>query len=940
MFAMRYQQTGIRHVLALACILFCFTCILQSDTRPLPQDTGAVHLYQLLTKLHTTARMVHTTAHPDDEDGGMMTLEARGNGVNIVLFSVNRGEGGQNKFGAESSDDLGVLRTLELLAADKYYGVEQRFSRVVDFGFSKTADETFAKWKGHDVALADMVRVIRTERPDVLVSRFSGTKRDGHGNHEAAGLLTQEAFRAAADPNRFPEQIKEGLLPWQAKKLYSDNVPRARDLNVADADYTLKLDTGTYSPLLGMSFAQFGLEGLAHQTSQGTGGARVAPGHRYTYYKLLDSVLPNKNANQHENDFFDGIDTSLPGLAARLGDDEAKASFLKPALTSIAKHVDDATRAFNIQDLSASAASLLAGLSETQKLIEQVDQSQLPPAAKAAVLPSLRTKEQQFEQAANEALGVLLDVSVDPPGGPPITPSYFPRMEQTFTLATPGQTFNLTARFDNRGKTPVTVQDIHLQLPEGWTSNTLKSASNTAKQEKPTLNAGDTAWVQFQVHVPDNAKFTRPYWSRRDPQTENFYTISEPQLATLPFPPFPVHATATFSTDNGAGAAHAVAKIKFIDPVSGQSERPLAVGPALSVLLETPVVVIPTAGTTQSQIDVSVRSNVQSAVHAKLHLEAPQGWRVNPASIPVDLDHDGDVSSYHFQITPQNVHEGTYQVTAKAEYNGKEYAEGFKILTRPDLDSFYAYHPATQNVEAVDVKLPAALKVGYIMGAGDEIPSVLRSVGVNITVITPQELAAGDLSRYDTIVVGIRAYDVRTDVREQNRRLLDFVNRGGTLIVQYNQSTGIFNEGHYTPFPATLGNARVSVEEAPVQVLAPQDPVFSYPNKITAKDFDGWVQERGLYFMTEWDDHYKPLLSAHDPGEEEQKGGMLVAQYGKGTYIYSGYAFFRQLPAGVSGAIRLFVNLLSAGHPTLQHSAPVQSGRNQLRRNQPRPGRP
>ncbi len=936
MFPMRYQQTGIRLVLAWACILLCFTCILQSDTRPLPQDTGAVHLYQLLTRLHTTARMVHTTAHPDDEDGGMMTMEARGNGVSIVLFSVNRGEGGQNKFGAESSDDLGVLRTLELLAADKYYGVEQRFSRVVDFGFSKTADETFAKWKGHDIALADMVRVIRTERPDVLVSRFSGTRRDGHGNHEAAGLLTQEAFRAAADPNRFPEQIKEGLLPWQAKKLYSDNVPRARDLNVADADYTLKLDTGTYSPLLGMSFAQFGLEGLAHQTSQGTGGARVAPGHRYTYYKLLDSVLPNKSANQHENDFFDGIDTSLPGLAARAGEEEAKAPFLKPALASIARHVDDATRAFNIQDLSASAPALLAGLAETQKLIEQVDQSQLSAVAKAAVLPSLRTKEEQFEQAVNEALGVLLEASVDPQGGPPTTPSYFPRMEQTFTLATLGQTFNLTARFDNRGKTPVTVQDIHLQLPQGWTSSTLKSASNTARQEKPTLNAGDTAWVQFQVHVPDNAKYTRPYWSRHDPQKENFYTISEPQLATLPFPPFPVHATATYTTDSGAGSARTVAKVKFIDPATGQSERPLAVGPALSVLLETPVVVIPVTGATQSQIDVSVRSNVQSAVHGKLHLEAPQGWKVDPASIPVDLDHDGDVSGYHFQITPQNVHEGTYQVTAKAEYNGKEYAEGFKILTRPDLDSFYAYHPATQNVEAVDVKLPAGLKVGYIMGAGDEIPSVLKSVGMNITIITPQELAAGDLGRYDTIVVGIRAYDVRTDVREQNRRLLDFVNRGGTLIVQYNQSTSIFNQGHYTPYPATLSNARVSVEEAPVQVLAPQDPIFSYPNKITAKDFDGWVQERGLYFMSEWDEHYKPLLSAHDPGEEDQKGGMLEAQYGKGTYIYSGYAFFRQLPAGVPGAIRLFVNLLAAGHPKLQHSAPVQSGNNQSRRNQSR----
>ena len=854
--------------------------------------------------------MMHTTAHPDDEDGGMMTLEARGNGVTIVLFSVNRGEGGQNKFGAESSDDLGVLRTLELLAADKYYGVEQRFDRVVDFGFSKTADETFNKWKGHDAALADMVRVIRTFRPDVLVSRFSGTKRDGHGNHEAAGVLTQEAFRAAADPNRFPEQVKEGLLPWQAKKLYSDNVPGARDLNVAPTDYTVKLDTGAYSPMLGMSYAQFGLEGLAHQTSQGTGGIRVSPGHRYTYYMLLDTVLPQARGF-FEKDFFDGIDTSLPGLAARIGSEQTKAPFLRPALTSIAKHVDEATAAFSIENPSACAAPLLTGLAETEKLIAQIEESQLSPGAKAELLPSLRTKEQQFEQAANESLGVALEASVDPPGGP-AAPSYFPRMEQTFSLATPGQTFTLTAHLYNRGKINVTLQDLRLQTPQGWTSTILK-------EDKHVLNSGESALVQFQVHVPDDAKYTRPYWSRRDPQAESIYTINDPALVTLPLPPYPVHATATFSTANGTGIAHTVAKIKFVDPASGQSERPLAVGPPLSVLLETPVVVIPTTGETKAQIDVSIRSNVQTAVHGKLRLEIPAGWKVEPASIPVDLDHDGDLSSYHFQITPQNVHEGTYQVTAKAEYNGKGYAEGFTLLTRPDLDSFYAYHPATQNVEAVDVKLSPGLKVGYIMGAGDEIPSVLKSVGVNVNLISPQELAAGDLSRYDTIVVGIRAYDVRTDIREQNRRLLDYVNRGGTLIVQYNQSTGIFNDGHYTPYPTTLGSGRVSVEEMPVEILAPQDPIFSMPNKITAKDFDGWVQERGLYFMSQWDDHFKPLLSSHDPDEPDQKGGMLIARYGKGTYIYSGYAFFRQLPAGVPGAIRLFVNLLSAGHSGTTH---------------------
>lgn len=893
------------------CALLLFGQPLLSDTRPLPQDQGAIHLYQLLTKLQTTARIMQVTAHPDDEDGGMLTLEARGQGASVLLFTLTRGEGGQNKFGTESSDELGILRTLELLQADKYYGVEQRFSHVIDFGYSKTAEETFNKWHGHDIALADIVRAIRIFRPDVLIARFSGTTRDGHGHHQASAILTMEAFRAAADPNKFPEQIKAGLLPWQAKKLFAGNPPRLfQGGNIADEDYTVKLDNGEYSPVLGMSYTQFALEGLAHQTSQGTGGIRVPPGHRWTYYKLMDSALPKPAG--HENSLLDGIDTSLVGLASRLGAEESKVPFLRPALQSLQKHAEDASKAFSIADPSACAPALLAGRDETQKLLQQVEAAQLSAAAKDGLLLELRTKQQQFQDAANEALGIYFEATVDPPGPPP-APSYFPRMLQTISLAVPGQTFTMTARLYNRGKIIITPQDFHVDVPQGWTVTRITPEKDGQKQ----LKAGDVASVQFKVTVPDNAKYTEPYWSRRNPETETFYAISDPRLLTDPLPPYPVHAGATFSTSaDGAhsGAASAVAKIKFIDPTQGQSERPLAVGPPISVLLTSPVVVAPVGGTRSSRIEVSARSNVQDPVRATLRLETPQGWKVEPQSIPVQLDHDGAVSNYAFQITPQNLREGTYQVTAQAEYNGKQYAEGFKIITRPDLDSYYAYRPAGDNVQAVDVKLPPQLKVGYIMGTGDEIPTVLESVGLNISLISPQELAYGDLSRYGTIVVGIRAYDVRTDIREQNRRLLDYVNRGGTLILQYNQSTGIFNDGHYTPYPATMSRERVSVEEQPVEILAPQDRIFSWPNKITSKDFDGWVQERGVYFMSDWDSHFQPLLSSNDPGEPPRKGGMLLAHYGKGIYIYSGYAFFRQLPAGVPGAIRLFVNLVSTGH--------------------------
>src|SRR5258708_7118237 len=831
---MYLQQIRLKRALASACVLLFFAQSSQSDTRPLPQDQGAVHLYQLLAKLKTTARLMQVVAHPDDEDGGMMTLEARGHGASVLLFTVTRGEGGRKKFGAESSHELGILRPLELLEADKYYGVEQRFSHVVDFGFSKRAEETFKKWQGHDVARGDVVRAIRIFRPDVLTSRFSGAKRDGHGNHEASGVLTHEAFRAAADPNRFPEQIKEGLLPWQAKKLYLGNPPRMfQGGTVADEDYTLKLDIGEYSPVLGMSYTQFGLEGLAHQTSQGTGGIRVPPGHRYTYYKLMDSALPKPGA-AHEEDFFAGIDTSLVGLASRLGAEESKAPFLRPALESLQRHVDEASKAFSMHDPSACAPALLSGLNETVVLIKQVSDSSLSAAAKAGLMSSLETKYHQFGEAAKEALGLFFELTVDQPGPPP-GPSFFPRMEQTLSIAIPGQTFNVTARLYNRGKLPIKPSDVTLNLPTGWKSTVLK------KDDKE-LPPGEMAAVQFEVTVPENGKYTQPYFTRRNPETETVYTLSDAKLLTDPWPPYPVSARATFMSQNKWGEASAVAKVKFVDPTLGQWERPLAVGPPVSVLLTTPVVVAPLGGTGKAEIGVSVRSNVQSAVHAKLRLETPQGWKVEPESIAVDLDHDGDVNNYSFQITPQNLHEGAYQVTARSDYNSKQYAEGFKIITRPDLDSYYAYRPATENVQAVDVKLPAQLKVGYIMGAGDEIASVLQSVGLNVSIITPQELTSGDLSRYGTIIVGIRAYDTRTDVREHNRRLLDYVNNGGTLIVQYNQSTNAFNEGHYTPYPATASNARVTVEESPVEILVPNERIFFYPNKIVATDFDAWVQ--------------------------------------------------------------------------------------------------
>jgi hypothetical protein len=295
-------------------------------------------------------------------------------------------------------------------------------------------------------------------------------------------------------------------------------------------------------------------------------------------------------------------------------------------------------------------------------------------------------------------------------------------------------------------------------------------------------------------------------------------------------------------------------------------------------------------------------------------LELPQGWRSEPEQFAADFNRRSEKKDFEFKVFPSGLQEGRTTIRAVLESDGEKYSEGYTLVTRADLGSFYYYQPALQRVSIVDVQAPHDLKIGYIMGAGDDIPTVLRQVGIDVTLIPAEKLANEDLSNYATIVVGIRAYDTQKDVVANNQKLLDFVSKGGTLLVQYNTGVGEFNSGKFTPYPAELTRARVSVEEAPVEVLAPEDPVFHDPNAITEHDFDGWVQERGLYFMSKWDDHFQPLLACQDPGEDAQKGGLLRARYGKGMYIYTGYAFFRQLPAGVPGAVRLYVNLLSAGH--------------------------
>jgi len=832
-------------------------------------------------------------AHPDDEDGGLLTYEARGRGVQALLMTLTRGEGGQNKTGDTFSDELGILRTLELLAADRYYGVEQRFSRVADFGYSKTAEETFQKWGGHDVPLADIVRVIREFRPDVLIARFSGTDRDGHGHHQASAILTEEAFRAAADPNRFPEQIKEGLQPWQAKKLYIGNVCGFGASTCPDENYTIKINTGEEDPALGMSYFQFAIEGLRHQQSQGLGDLRIPPGPRYTFYKLADSVLPKTtDASGHEKDLFDGIDTSLVGLTALDG----KARWLMSALQKISDDTEEAKKS----QPSAAFKPLLDSFDRLNSSIPRASRSSLKIGQKTALVELLSAKESQ----ANKALDLALNISAG-------------AVAINIGAASPGEELKFRVQFQNGSPEdlltgyggPLPRFDLPVDAPH------------------MPVRAGQKYSKEFSLRIPEfaNRAYTRPYWHRQNPETDSVNVIDDSRFSTLPFPPSPFEEYVSYSLSppptphNGKSwripwPVISMPLIVKVSPEIGKPElRQLAIVPIFSVTLDPAQQALPLSDGRETSVKVHVSSNLDGAPEGTLHLDLPSGWRSEPSSLRVRLPKRGDAQDYSFKIFLANLSEGHAEIHAVLDAGGKQYSEGYTLVTREDLGSFYYFETAVQHVSIVDVKVPKDLKVGYIMGAGDDIPAVLQQIGMNVRLIPAEKIANENLAQYETIILGVRAYDTQKDLVTNNQKLLDFVSNGGTLIVQNNNSIGDFNSEHLTPYPLELSRARVSVEEAPVQVLDPESPIFHYPNEIVQKDFDSWVQERGIYFADKWDDHFKPLLSCHDPGEPDQKGGMLEAKFGKGTYIFTGYVFFRQLPAGVSGAIRLFVNLVSAG---------------------------
>ncbi len=822
------------------------------------EDRGAMGLSQALRRLDVVASVLHTGAHPDDENSALLAWLARGQGARTAYLSATRGEGGVNLVGPELFEDLGVIRTEELYGARRLDHALQFFTPNYEFGFSKSADDTLAKW-GHDPVLGDFVRVIRYFRPEIIISRFTGTPRDGHGHHQVAGLITQEAFKAAADPVLFPEYGP----PWQAKKLYL-NAGMGNEQNAGG----IELNVGEFDSALGRSYSQIASEGRSLHRSQAQGSAQD-PGPRSTRIQLVQkSIDVPDNAP-----LFAGVVGTLADLSQLDSAIAADVNELQQRVTSIRQKV-------NLQRPSDIVPDLTAALSQLRRIMEKSTQEH--------VRFLLRQKETDFQEAFRLAAGLVFDV-----------------LSSDDTVV-PGQEFTLTVSMINGG--PLDFPGVHpiVDVPPGWDASYEGSTG--------TLQHGQRLDQKFKVKVEANAEFTEPYWLREPRRGDRFVWPPAPGGA-LPSDAFLLPVRAEVEYQGTSIAFSRRAEFRRVDRMYGEQRTSVKVVPPLSVSVAPQVAIVPLAGNRTKEFTVTVENQNPAAVAADVRLVVPSGWTVTPAVRNVNFSQQGEKASLQYTVTVPAA-AGDFVVRAVANAGNREFKEGYETIAYPHIETRHVYSPAESKVEVLDVRTRVS-SVGYIEGTGDSIPEALKQLGIVVTHLSAQDIAAADLSKFPAIVLGVRAYAVRDDLRAFNKRLLDYVSNGGTLVVQYNRGNELGNLPQIGPYPFTLPNTnvnnqeRVTREDAPVKILNPDNSLLNAPNKITEKDFEGWVDERGTFFMRTWDAQYVPLLETNDPGEPGRQGGLVLGKYGKGSYVYAGLSFFRQLPAGVRGAYRLFANLVS-----------------------------
>ncbi len=803
-----------------------------------PPEMNAAEIRLALEKLKVLGRVLYVAAHPDDENTGLISYWANGALFDTAYLSLTRGDGGQNLIGPELGAQLGVIRTQELLAARRIDHGQQFFSRANDFGYSKSAAETLRIWDREKI-LADTVWAIRKFRPDVIATRFPPDDDKTHGHHTSSAILAQEAFQLAADPKKFPEQLKL-VEPWQPTRLFwnaSSFFFRARNVPF-DETGLLKIEAGGYQPLLGKSYPEIAAASRTMHKSQGF-GAGIERGERTEYFKFLDGKAVENG------DLFSGIDTTWNRVKGG---------------SEIAARIDAIIGRYEMKMPAASVPALL----ELHGLLGQLDDDFWK-----------REKLSAIERIIGASLGLHLEAVSPKPA------------------AQPGEATELQFEAINRSTVPVKFKSVRI------------SGEITAIDSALVPDALFTK--KIPVKLPEALPFTQPYWLREQ-ATNGTFVVAEQALIGRPEnpPAFPIE----FILDIGGQeiAYQVEPRFRKVDRVQGEITEPLVMAPSAFVELPRPVFLFPDQS--PKTINIRVIASAEK-VNGSVALAVPAGWKVDPASAAFDLVGAESETSALFKITPPAAG-GEAVLRASLTTNGKQTpAFSRQRIDYPHIESQTLIYAAQSKLVRADIANQAKL-VGYIPGAGDAVPESLREIGSSVEILSDGDIKAATLARFDAIVLGVRLANVQpARLSAWFPELLAYAKNGGVVVMQYNTSPG--PKPDQLPYPLKVSRDRVTEEDAEVRMLAPAHPVLNSPNKITAADFNGWIQERGLYFPNEWDKAWTPILSSNDTGEKPADGSLLVARVEKGWFVYTGLSFFRELPAGVPGASRLFANIISLG---------------------------